>query len=59
VSPRPGRAETVSEAVLISLVREGLVTPALVPTGTRPCGPPPSEKLRDVVGELGADRGDR
>ncbi len=59
VPPQPGRAETVSDAVLASLVREGVVTPALQPPGMRPRTPPPTEKLRDVLGELEADRSDR
>lgn len=59
VPPQPGRAETVTDAVLVSLVREGVVTPALVAPGTRPSGPPPTDKLRDVLGELDGDRGDR
>ena len=59
VPPSPGRAETVSDAVLASLVREGLVTPALLPAGTRPRTPAPSAKLRDILRELESDRGER
>jgi antitoxin (DNA-binding transcriptional repressor) of toxin-antitoxin stability system len=59
VPPQPGRAETVSDAVLASLVREGVVTPALVGPGPRPRTPPPTEKLRDVLADLDADRADR
>lgn len=59
VPPQPGRAETVSDAVLASLVREGVVTPALQPPGTRPRTPPPTEKLKDILGELDADRSER
>lgn len=59
VPPQPGRAETVSDAVLASLVREGAVTPALLPPGTRPRTPAPTAKLRDVLGELDADRSER
>lgn len=59
VPPRPGRAETVSDAVLASLVREGVVTPAIVGAGTRPRTPPPTEKLRDVLADLDADRSER
>lgn len=59
VPPQPGRADTVSDAVLAALVREGVVTPALQPPGTRPRTPPPTEKLRDVLAELDADRSDR
>jgi antitoxin (DNA-binding transcriptional repressor) of toxin-antitoxin stability system len=59
VPPRPGRAEGVSDAVLVALVREGVVTPALLPPGERPRTPPPSEKLADLLGELRDDRADR
>ena len=59
VPPRPGRAEAVSDAVLVSLVREGVVTPALLPPGERPRTPPPVEKLADLLGELRDDRADR
>lgn len=59
VPPQPGRAETVSDAVLASLVREGVVTPALVGPGTRPRTPVPRDKLRSVLTELDADRSDR
>ncbi len=59
VPPQPGRADTVSDAVLASMVREGVVTPALLGPGTRPRTPPPREKLADVLAELDADRGDR
>ena len=59
VPPQPGRAEVVSDAVLVSMVREGVVTPALLPPGTRPRTPPPVAKLREILGELDKDRGDR
>lgn len=59
VPPQPGRAETVSDAVLAGLVREGVVTPAIVGPGTRPRTPPPTEKLRDVLADLDADRSER
>jgi len=59
VPPEPGRAETVSDAVLASLVREGAVTPALLPPGTRPRGPAPKEKLRELLAELDTDRSER
>lgn len=60
VPPQPGRAETVADAVLASMVREGVVTPALVGPGTRPRSvPAPKEKLRDVLAELDRDRSDR
>ncbi len=59
VPPRPGRAETVGDAVLASLVREGVVSPALVGPGTRPRTPKPTEKLSEVLAELDSDRTDR
>lgn len=59
VPPQPGRAETVSDAVLASMVREGVVTPALLAPGTRPRTPPPRDKLAEVLAELDADRSER
>ena len=59
VPPQPGRAETVSDAVLVGLVREGIFTPALLPPGTRPRTPPPTATLEEVLAELAADRADR
>ena len=59
VPPQPGRSETVSDAVLASLVREGVVTPALVGPGAPPRTPPPTEKLSDVLAGLDADRSER
>ena len=59
VPPQPGRAATVSDAVLAGLVREGVVTPALTPPGTRPRTPSPTAKLRDLLAELDRDRSDR
>jgi antitoxin (DNA-binding transcriptional repressor) of toxin-antitoxin stability system len=59
VPPEPGRAETVSDAVLASFVREGMVTPALLPPGTRPSAPTPRSKLRDLLAELDSDRSER
>jgi antitoxin (DNA-binding transcriptional repressor) of toxin-antitoxin stability system len=59
VPPQPGRAETVSDAVLASLVREGVVTPAMVPPGGPPRVPPPTEKLQDVLAQLQADRSEK
>ena len=59
VPPQPGRAEAITDAVLVSMVREGVVTPALVPPGTRPRTPPPSAKLEALLQELDRDRTDR
>ncbi len=56
--PRPARAERVPDALLADAVREGLVTPAALPTGAPPelPGVAPLEK---ILGELERDRGDR
>ncbi len=59
VPPQPGRAAGASDAVLASLVREGVVTPAPIAPGTRPRTPPPKERLRDLLAELDADRSER
>lgn len=59
VPPQPRRAETVSDAVLASLVREGVVTPAMVAPGAPPRTPKPTEKLADLLAELDSDRSDR
>lgn len=59
VPPQPGRAELVSDAMLASLVREGVVTPALVGPGTRPRVPAPRDRLADVLAGLDDDRSER
>ncbi|HVO17610.1 MAG TPA: type II toxin-antitoxin system Phd/YefM family antitoxin [Anaeromyxobacter sp.] len=59
VPPQPGRAESVADAVLAGFVREGVVSPALLPPGTRPRTPPPTCKLKELLRELEADRRDR
>lgn len=59
VPPEPGRAERASDAVLANLVREGLVTPALSPGRPLRLDHARDAKLADLLGELGADRGDR
>lgn len=59
VPPSPGRAQTVSDAVLAALVREGVVTPALLPPGTRPRSPKPVASFQQVMAELDADRAER
>lgn len=59
VPPQVPRATTVSDAVLASLVREGVMTPALVGPGAPPKTPPTTEQLADVLSELDADRSER
>lgn len=59
VPPRPGRAGRAADSLLADLVRRGVVTPALLPPGTRPPTPPGSAKLADLLAELERDRGDR
>jgi antitoxin (DNA-binding transcriptional repressor) of toxin-antitoxin stability system len=59
VPPNPGRAQTVSDAVLAALVREGVITPAILPPGTRPHTPPAVASLEQVLAELESDRADR
>lgn len=58
VPPRDTRAREVADALLVEMVREGLITPAIHP----PAAPPPAEpvaSLDDVLGELDADRAER
>lgn len=59
VPPDAGRAPRVSDAVLASLVAQGLLTPPLV-TG-RPLAeePPRTARLDDLLAELQVDRGER
>jgi len=57
--PRAGRGGEVADALLADLVRRGVVTPALLPPGTRPKTPPPAARLDQILAELGADRSDR
>jgi antitoxin (DNA-binding transcriptional repressor) of toxin-antitoxin stability system len=59
VPPRPERAAGLPDALLADLVRRGVVTPALMPPGSRPSAPPPKDRLVDLLGELDRDRGDR
>lgn len=57
-APEPGRAERLDDAALASLIRQGLLSPALA---VSPEPPPrhPVALLRDLLTELDADRGDR
>jgi prevent-host-death family protein len=59
VPPDPGRAETVGDAVLANLVREGVMTPALSPGRGLAVAHPRGMALAAVLAELDADRGDR
>jgi len=59
VPPEPGRSEVVGDAVLTSLVREGVLTPPLSPGRGLHVEHPRGERLADVLAELDADRGDR
>ncbi len=56
VPPRETRAETVADAALAEMVRQGVLAPPLYPPG-----PPPElpgvAKLEDLLAELDADRG--
>jgi prevent-host-death family protein len=59
VPPDPGRAETVADAVLASLVREGVMTPPLTPGRGLTVEHPRGATLAQVMAELAGDRGDR
>jgi antitoxin (DNA-binding transcriptional repressor) of toxin-antitoxin stability system len=58
VPPRSTRADQIADAVLAEAVREGLLTPALLPPG-----PPPVSagvvSLEELLAGLAADRSDR
>ncbi len=59
VPPEPARAETVSDAVLAGLVREGVLTPPLHAGRAPESEHPRGARLRDLMAELRRDRGDR
>ncbi len=59
VPPRAGRAGDVPDALLAEMVRRGVVTPALLPPGTRPATPPGDVRLAELLSELDRDRSDR
>jgi antitoxin (DNA-binding transcriptional repressor) of toxin-antitoxin stability system len=59
VPPRAGRASEVPDALLAEMVRRGVVTPALLPPGTRPPTPPGAVRLVELLSELDRDRSDR
>ena len=59
VPPDPGRAESVGDAVLAGLVREGVVSPPLDAGRELTVEHPRGVKLAKVLAELDRDRGDR
>lgn len=59
VPPDAGRAEQVADAVLASLVREGLVSPPLVAGRPLAGQPPRRANLSELLAELDEDRGQR
>ncbi len=59
VAPRAGRAGDVPDALLAEMVRRGIVTPALLPPGTRPATPPGAVRLAELLSELDRDRSER
>jgi len=58
VPPRAGRVGEVPDALLAEMVRRGVVTPALLPPGTRPPTPPRTAPLAELLSELDEDRSD-
>jgi antitoxin (DNA-binding transcriptional repressor) of toxin-antitoxin stability system len=59
VPPDAGRAAKVSDAVLASLVAQGLLTPPLVAGRPLAEEPPRDAKLAELLAELDADRSGR
>jgi len=59
VPPDAGRAEGVADAVLASLVAEGVLTPPLVAGKPLTAEHPRGARLADLLAELEADRGER
>jgi antitoxin (DNA-binding transcriptional repressor) of toxin-antitoxin stability system len=58
VPPRESRTPLLSDASLAEAVRAGLITPALPPSG-QPPPKKPAASLKEILGELEADRRDR
>jgi prevent-host-death family protein len=58
VPPRESRSPLLSDALLAEAVREGWITPALLPPGPPPPNRPVA-RLREILGELKADRQER
>ncbi len=57
-APRQERSEMVADARLAELVRQGWLSPPVLPKGGVPARSP-VKALADVMTELGADRSDR
>lgn len=58
VPPAPHRAPRVPDAMLAEAVRQGLVTPAVLPPGPPP-EPGPVAPLDEILSELEEDRAER
>jgi len=58
VPPNPGRAQSVHDAELAEAVRQGWLTPPLMPGGPLPPRKPVAS-LKKILAELSRDRGDR
>jgi len=58
VPPAATRSRSLPDALLADAVREGLITPALQPTGPLPVADPVAP-LDQIMKELAEDRGDR
>jgi antitoxin (DNA-binding transcriptional repressor) of toxin-antitoxin stability system len=56
--PGEGRAAGLSDAVLAEAVREGVITPALLPPGPPPASVPVA-RLDEILADLDAARTDR
>jgi len=58
VAPEAGRSLEVPDAVLADLVREGILTPALI-RATEPPSTAPDVPITQLLVDLARDRGDR
>lgn len=58
VPPQTGRSELLADAMLADAVRQGWLTPPLVPSTEAPASAPIAS-LAALLGELADDRGDR
>lgn len=56
--PEPERAERLGDALLAALIRDGLLSPALV-VSTEPPPSRPLAPIRELLAELDADRSER